>query len=221
MAGCQQLREKLDPSGHGFAGHHHGVGAAYLPQAASGPSAPLPRRASGGEPPGRSSYTPRFRAKASMTVAARALKTRWASLSSKQSMAVAHGPWQANIASRPLRKRPTAVPRGGRGYHVRVKEVVSVEHAEVTPTGNDPKGVDNAAEKLRASQPAEKILFCIRARPYRLPKNSCFVSGHDLTGCRRIHVLYQGTTLQAAEEFMFCIRARPYRLPVSVVSRPS
>ena len=80
MAGCQQLREKLNSSGHGFAGHHHGIGrqrpAGSCPQAASGPSAPLPRRASGGEPPGRSSYTPRIRAKETMTAAARALKSR-------------------------------------------------------------------------------------------------------------------------------------------------
>jgi uncharacterized membrane protein len=34
-------------------------------------------------------------------------------------------------------------------------------------------------------------MFCIRARLYRLQKNSCFVTGHDFTCCRRTHVLYQ------------------------------
>jgi small basic protein len=53
---------------------------------------------------------------------------------------------------------------------------------------------------------------CIRARLYRLRKNSCFVSGHGFTGYGKTHVLYQGTALQAAEKLMFCIRARLYRL---------
>jgi hypothetical protein len=30
-------------------------------------------------------------------------------------------------------------------------------------------------------QAAEKLMLCIRARPYRRRKNSCFVSGHGFS----------------------------------------
>jgi hypothetical protein len=35
-------------------------------------------------------------------------------------------------------------------------------------------------------QAAEKLMFCIRARLYRLRKNSCFVSGHDFSRAVKI-----------------------------------
>jgi small basic protein len=66
----------------------------------------------------------------------------------------------------------------------------------------------NALYQGAALQAAETLMFCIRARLYRLRKHSCFVSGRGFTGCGNTHVLYQGAALQAAETLIFCIRAR-------------
>jgi hypothetical protein len=96
---------------------------------------------------------------------------------------------------------------GGAGFQTRENALFPNDRA-FSPGENGPE-LSNQPPRLFL---ARALMLCIRARLYRLRKNSCFVSGHDFTGCGKAHVLYQGTTLQAAEKLMFCIRARLYRL---------
>jgi hypothetical protein len=60
--------------------------------------------------------------------------------------------------------------------------------------GTTLQAAENSLDEGTALHAAEKLMFCVRARLYSLRKNS-LDKGHGFAGCRKTHVLCQGTTL--------------------------
>ena len=172
------------------------------PQAASGPSAPLLRscRASGREPPGRSSYTPRIGRKKPdcncVSPQESPPENRAGFLEQQAKHRRAPRPLASKHRTRALTKAAHAGAPGCRSNTGgQVRRYFAPYDAEVTPTGNAVTAFSVPVLRKRAPsgfakpdfgagkalERALKSLSCTRAQLYRLRKNSCFVSGHDFS----------------------------------------